>query len=146
MSTFDLSGENVVAALENGVSLLTLNDAGQVSRDDLAGRFLQVSGLRYTVDPTLEAGSRVVSVEVLNEETGEYEALDPEAIYTVVTNNFVRTGGDGFSVLAENAIDPYDFGTADFEVLLDYIEANSPSAPEIEGRITYVNAEIAPVN
>ncbi len=146
MSTFDLSGENVIAALENGVSLLALNDAGQVSRDDLAGRFLQVSGLRYSIDPTLEAGSRIVSVEVWNEETGEYEAIDPEAIYTVVTNNFMRTGGDGFSVLAENAIDPYDFGTADFEVLLDYIEENSPSAPELEGRITYVNAEVAPVN
>lgn len=144
LSTFELSGADVIAALENGVSQLALNEAGQVRRDGAAGRFLQVSGLRYTIDPTLEPGSRIVSVEVMNE-AGEYEPIDPEAIYSVVSLNFVRTGGDGFSVLNDNAINPYDFGDLDFEVTLDYIEANSPVAPEVEGRITYVNAELAPM-
>lgn len=142
-STLELTGADVIAALENGVSQINLNDAGQVSRDGAAGRFLQVSGLRYTIDPTLEPGSRIVSVEVLND-AGEYEPIDPEATYSVVTLNFIRMGGDGFSVLAENAINPYDFGNVDFEVTLNYIEANSPVAPEVEGRITYVNAEVAP--
>jgi 5'-nucleotidase / UDP-sugar diphosphatase len=144
LSTFELTGANVIAALENGVSQIELNENGQVRRDGAAGRFLQVSGLRYTVDPTLEPGSRIVSAEVLNE-AGEYEPIDPEAVYSVVSLNFVRTGGDGFSVLAENAINPYDFGNLDFEVTLEYIEANSPVAPEIEGRITYINAEVAPL-
>ncbi|MBZ0295469.1 MAG: 5'-nucleotidase C-terminal domain-containing protein [Anaerolineae bacterium] len=144
MSTFQLSGQDVIAALENGVSELTLNDEGQVSRDELAGRFLQVSGLRYTIDPTLEPGNRIISVDVLNE-AGEYEPIDPEAVYTVVANDFTRTGGDGFTVLAENAIEPYDFGKVDFEVLLDYLEANDPVSAELEGRITYINAELAPV-
>lgn len=143
-STLQLTGANVIAALENGVSQLALDDNGNVQRDGAAGRFLQVSGLRYTIDPTLEPGSRIVSVEVLND-AGEYEPIDPEATYSVVTLNFIRTGGDGFSVLAENAINPYDFGSVDFEVTLNYIEANNPVAPEIEGRITYVNAEPAPL-
>lgn len=143
-STLQLTGANVIAALENGVSQLALDDNGNVQRDGAAGRFLQVSGLRYTIDPTLEPGSRIVSVEVLND-AGEYEPIDPEATYSVVTLNFIRTGGDGFSVLAENAINPYDFGSVDFEVTLNYIEANNPVAPEVEGRITYVNAEPAPL-
>jgi 5'-nucleotidase len=63
----------------------------------------------------------------------------------VVTLNFIRTGGDGFSVMAENAINPYDFGSVDFEVTLNYIQANMPVAPETEGRISYVNAEVAPL-
>ncbi|MAS35851.1 MAG: multifunctional 2',3'-cyclic-nucleotide 2'-phosphodiesterase/5'-nucleotidase/3'-nucleotidase [Anaerolineaceae bacterium] len=144
LSTFELSGADVIAALENGVSQIQLNDQGQVSRDGAAGRFLQVSGIRYTIDPTLEPGSRIVSAEVLND-AGEYEPIDPEATYSVATLNFIRTGGDGFSILNDNAINPYDFGDLDFEVTLDYVEANSPVAPETEGRITYVNAEVAPM-
>jgi 5'-nucleotidase len=143
-STLQLTGADVIAALENGVSQLQLDANGNVQREGAAGRFLQVSGLRYTIDPTLEPGNRIVSVEVLND-AGEYEPIDPEATYSVVTLNFIRTGGDGFSVLAENAIDPYDFGNVDFEVTLNYIQANNPVAPEVEGRISYVNAELAPL-
>ena len=79
-------------------------------------------------------------------DAGEYEALDPEAIYSMAGNNFVRNGGDGYSVLEENAIDPYDGGRVDFNVTLDYIVANSPVAPVTEGRITYINAEVEPLD
>jgi 5'-nucleotidase len=142
ISTFQLTGADVIAALEHGVTALPMEN-GVVQRSGGQGRFLQVSGLRYTIDPTLAEGNRIVSVEVLNE-SGEYEAIDPDAVYDVAANNFIRTGGDGFAVLNDKAINPYDFGTVDFEVLADYIEANSPVAPVVEGRITYVNAEIAP--
>ncbi|MBZ0298481.1 MAG: 5'-nucleotidase C-terminal domain-containing protein [Anaerolineae bacterium] len=144
LSTFSLKGSDVIAALENGVSQIQLDANGNVQREGAAGRFLQVSGLRYTADPTLEPGSRIVSVEVMND-AGEYEPIDPDTIYTAVSLNFMRTGGDGFSVLNDNAIDPYDFGDLDFEVTLNYIEAHNPVSAEVEGRITYVNAEVAPL-
>ncbi|MBI5669650.1 MAG: 5'-nucleotidase C-terminal domain-containing protein [Chloroflexi bacterium] len=144
ISTFELKGEYVIAALENGVSLLELEN-GQVKREGAAGRFPQVSGIRYTVDPTQEPGSRIVSVEVMDG-NGEYTPIDPEATYTVVTNNFVRTGGDGYTVLAENAINPYDFGRVDYEATQQYLAANSPITAEPEGRISYVNAELTPLN
>lgn len=142
-STFSLSGADVLAMLENAVSRIQLNEQGQVQRGGASGRFLQLSGARFSIDPTQEVGSRIVSVEVLDE-AGEFVALDPEAIYTMAGNNYVRTGGDGFSVLEENAIDPYDGGRVDFNVTLDYIVANSPVAPVTEGRITYINAEVEP--
>ncbi len=143
MSTFQLSGADIVAALENGVSGLTLNDAGQVSRDGAPGRFPQVSGLRFSFDPTLEAGSRIVSVEVENED-GSFSPIDETATYSVATLNFIRTGGDGYQMFADNAINPYDFGRLDYEVTRDFLVANSPISIETEGRITIVNAEVAP--
>lgn len=143
ISTFGLTGADVIVALENAVSRIELDDSGMVQRGGASGRFLQVSGLRVTIDPTLEAGSRIVSVEV-EADDGSFAPIDPDAVYSMAALNFFRQGGDGFSVLAENAIDPYDAGRIDFEVTLAYITANAPVAPEVEGRITYINAEVQP--
>lgn len=148
ISTFEITGADVVVALENSVSGLTLNDDDLVSREDLPGRFLQVSGLRFSFDPNMEAGSRVVEVEVENAD-GEFEAIDPEAVYSVATLNFLRGGGDGYSVFAENAINPYDFGRVDYEVTIDYMRTISPVATTLDPenpRITMLNAELEPLS
>ena len=50
----ELSGADLLAALENGVSRV----------EDRAGRFPQIAGLRLLYDPGAPAGSRVVEVEV----------------------------------------------------------------------------------
>jgi 5'-nucleotidase len=44
-------------------------------------------------------------------------------------------------VFATNAIDAYDFGKPLDQVLQEYIAANSPIAPMVEGRITRVDAQ-----
>jgi len=143
IATFEAQGVDVISALENGVSQIKV-EAGLVVRAGGAGRFPQVSGLRFSFDPNLEAGNRVQSVEVLGED-GAYNEIDLEATYTVVTNNFVRQGGDGYSMFNENAANPYDFGRVDYEALVDYLAANSPITVETEGRITIVNAEVEPL-
>ncbi|RMF81003.1 MAG: multifunctional 2',3'-cyclic-nucleotide 2'-phosphodiesterase/5'-nucleotidase/3'-nucleotidase [Chloroflexi bacterium] len=137
VSTFELTGEEVIAALENGVSRITLGDDGLIDRSDLSGRFPQVSGIRYSYDASAEPGNRIVSVEVLND-AGEFEPIDPEAVYTVAANDFMRGGGDGYEVFV-TAANAYDFGRPLDQVVAEYIEANSPVAPEVEGRITEVN-------
>lgn len=129
MATFEITGADFIAALENGVSQV----------ENVAGRFPQVSGMRYSWDGSMEAGSRIVSVEVLNAETGEYEPLDPEAIYSVVTNDYMRRGGDGYAVFEEKAIDPYDAGTPLDQALIAYFAEHSPVTAEVEGRITRVD-------
>jgi 5'-nucleotidase len=131
LAIVELRGADVIAALELGVSSITVTPEGVIARDGAAGRFPQVSGIAYTFDPTQEVGSRIVSVTL---EDGS--ALDPEAVYTVVTNDFMRRGGDGYVMFAENAISFYDFGKPLDQVLADYIAANGPVAPELEGRIT----------
>lgn len=146
ISTLELTGADVIAALENGVSELMVVD-GVVSREGLAGRFPQVSGMRYVINVENEAGSRIVSVEVENED-GSFSPIDPEAVYSMATLNFIRTGGDGYTVLAENAINPYDFGRIDYEVTSDYLLTLTPITAEtvaLEGRITYEGPQPAEV-
>ncbi len=135
ISTFELSGADVIAVLENSVSRIQLDENNNPVVDGASGRFMQVAGLRYSFDATQEVGSRIVSADVMQD--GEYVAVDAEAIYSVATNDFVRAGGDGYSVLAENAINPYDQGRPLDQVVADYIAANSPISAMMEGRITH---------
>lgn len=128
VATFQLKGEDIRAALENGVSQI----------DDGAGRFMQVSGMKYSFDRSKPAGSRVVSVEV--KEGDAFVPLDPTKTYIVAANNYVRTGGDGFKVFATKAINAYDFGPNLEEAVAAYITANSPYKPYTDGRI----AEVTP--
>ncbi len=126
VATFQLKGEDIRAALENGVSQI----------DDGAGRFMQVSGMKYSFDRSKPAGNRIVSVEV--KEGDAFVPLDPAKTYIVAANNYVRTGGDGFKVFATNAINAYDFGPNLEEAVAAYITANSPYKPYTDGRISEV--------
>lgn len=129
IATFELTGADVWAALENGVS------RAENPENEGTGRFAQVAGLRYTWNPNLPAGSRVVSVEVQNPD-GTYTPLDPNAVYKVAANDFMRGGGDDYSVFAEKAIDPYDYGPTLADAVAEYISAQSPVAAAVEGRIS----------
>lgn len=126
VATFQLKGEDIRAALENGVSQI----------DEGAGRFMQVSGLKYSFDRSKPAGGRVVSVDV--KEGDAFVPLDPAKTYIVAANNYVRTGGDGFKVFATKAINAYDFGPNLEEAVAAYITANSPYKPYTDGRISEV--------
>lgn len=121
LATFELSGAGIVAALENGVS--------QVA--DGAGRFPQVSGMSYTFDLTQEPGSRISDVMVGG------EPLDAEATYGVVSNNYMRGGGDGYSSFT-TAANAYDFGPGLEQVVADFISAAGTYEPYTDGRITRV--------
>ena len=123
LSTFHLTGAQVIAALENGVS--------QVA--DGAGRFPQVAGLRFVADLSAEPGARVS--EVLVEGPDGFAPIDPAKTYGVVSNNFLRGGGDGYSVL-EDATNAYDFGPDLADVTAEYLAANAPYTPYTDGRIT----------
>ncbi len=139
ISTLELTGADVLAALENGVSQVTVDDNGNPLVDGAAGRFPQVAGMRYTFDATKEAGSRIVSAEVMTD--GEFSALDPESVYRVATNDYMRSGGDGYAILVTNAMNPYDQGSPLDQVVADYIAANSPLSAALEGRITHQAGE-----
>ena len=51
-----------------------------------------------------ESGSRVVSVQALctNCTVPKYEDLDVNKVYKIVTNSFMASGGDGFTVIRDN--------------------------------------------
>ncbi|PZM10323.1 bifunctional metallophosphatase/5'-nucleotidase [Rhizobium tubonense] len=126
VATFQLTGADVLAAIENGLSQI---EAG-------AGRFPQVSGMKFSFDKTKPPGSRVVSAEV--KEGDGYVLLDPKKVYGVVSNNYMRAGGDGYSVFASNGKNAYDFGPDLEQVVADYLAAHNPYKPYLDGRVTQV--------
>lgn len=127
LSTFRISGENLRSALENGVSEVA----------EGSGRFPQVSGLQYSFDPSRPAGERITDVELVDGKGSQ--PLDPEAIYSVVTNDYIRRGGDGYAMFAEGAMDPYDFGPNLETVVADYLQEQTDYQPSIQNRITRVD-------
>jgi minor extracellular serine protease Vpr len=126
IATFELQGMYVKAALENGARLYPSANGG----------FAQVAGLRYTINPALPSLSRVSNVEVWNG-TG-WDPLDMDAMYKVVTNDFMRRGGDNYLMFRDFAVNPYDFGPLLDEALAEYFQEFSPLTPMIEGRVNIV--------
>ncbi|WP_299865297.1 bifunctional UDP-sugar hydrolase/5'-nucleotidase [uncultured Roseobacter sp.] len=119
LSTFDVTGAKIIEALENGVS----------QHEEGAGRFPQVAGMSYAFDVSQPAGSRISDVMVGG------APIDPAKVYSVVSNNYVRNGGDGYDMFkdAENA---YDFGPDVADVTADFLAAQGPYTPYTDGRIT----------
>ncbi|WP_338720555.1 5'-nucleotidase C-terminal domain-containing protein [Devosia sp. XK-2] len=126
LATVDISGADVIEALENGVSDV----------ENGAGRFPQVAGLKYTADLTKPAGERISDVMVGSGDS--WEPIDEDATFTIVTNNYMRGGGDGYGTFAEGD-NAYDFGPPLEQVLADYIaKQGGEYTPFTDGRITIV--------
>ncbi|MEL7167045.1 MAG: 5'-nucleotidase C-terminal domain-containing protein, partial [Pseudomonadota bacterium] len=119
LSTFQVSGQAMIDALENGVSQI----------EEVKGRFPQVAGMSFAFDAAQPAGARISDVMVGG------APIDPAKMYGVVSNNYVRNGGDGYAMFttAENA---YDFGPDLADVLAEYLAAQGPFEPYTDGRIT----------
>jgi len=93
LSTFEIDGATVLEALENAASQI----------EEGSGRFLQVSGMTFAIDTSMEPGKRISDVMIGG------EPLDLAAVYGAVSNNFVRNGGDGYAMF-KDADKAYDFG------------------------------------
>ncbi|MCF6271574.1 MAG: bifunctional metallophosphatase/5'-nucleotidase [Rhodobacteraceae bacterium] len=118
----ELPGSQILAALENGVSRV----------EDGSGRFPQVSGMSYVYDPTAPAGSRIAQVMV-----GDAE-LDINKVYKLATNDYVLSGGDGYSALGGgNVLINAGNGNLMANDVINYIIEKGATAT-VEGRIKVV--------
>jgi len=119
----ELTGAQILAALENGVSRVEKG----------AGRFPQVSGLSFVYDPSAPTGSRIVSVSV--GETG----LDASAVYSVATNDYILAGGDGYRSLGGGKV-LIDKGNGNLMAndVINYIASTGKVTNTVEGRIKTV--------
>lgn len=98
------------------------------------GRFPQVSGLRVTFSCS---GTTPVVTGMWKTPQGiggPQTPIGPADSIRLVTNDFMYTGGDGYAVFTQgtNVQQP---GDALLDVTIDYITANSPIDPHVEGRI-----------
>ena len=123
LSLVTLTGAQLKEALENGVSQI----------ETVAGRFAQVSNMRYSYDPALAVGSRITGLQI-GDGKGGYTALDPAGSYRVATINFLLAGGDGYTVMSQGT-NKLDTGLLDVDVTTEYVVARSPVNPQVEGRI-----------
>jgi 2',3'-cyclic-nucleotide 2'-phosphodiesterase (5'-nucleotidase family) len=126
---------NVVVTLQvNGAELKTMLENGVSAMPGVNGKFPQVSGLCFTYNISASAGSRVTSVvrqAVDGSCTGGAVDLTAASTYTIAANDFIASGGDGYPNFASRMV------TRDImdQVLADYVFANSPISPAIQGRI-----------
>jgi 2',3'-cyclic-nucleotide 2'-phosphodiesterase (5'-nucleotidase family) len=134
--TLNVDGAELKSMLENGVSAMP----------GISGRFAQVSGLCFSYDISAAAGSRVTGAvrQVADGScTGAAIDLTAGSTYTIAENDFMVNGGDGYPNFASRA------SSRDFmdQVVADYITANTPITPTIQGRVdcTTSGATVCPV-
>jgi len=115
VATFQIQGNTLLDVLNHGVRNMFISGSG---------RFLQVSGLQFQYNPNLPAtGNRLITVSVLNRDTGAYEPLDTLKTYSMATTNFMFLGGDGYNAvgLPSLAINTAPYGPLLTDVVLNYI-------------------------
>ncbi len=116
----ELPGSQILLALENGVS--------QVEKG--SGRFPQVSGLSFTLDPSAESGARVSAVMVGG------AALEADKVYKVAVNDYIFGGGDGYAALGGGKlVTNAGGGNLVANDVMAYVEKMGAVTPAIEGRI-----------
>jgi 2',3'-cyclic-nucleotide 2'-phosphodiesterase (5'-nucleotidase family) len=116
-----LTGAQLFAAFENGLKPPCGDVAGGT------GRTPQFSGLKVTyhcngtvpvVDSILRGGTPVGPTDPIR----------------IVTNDFMYTGGDGYTAFAGGTNVEQHPDVPLLNVLIDYIKANSPISPVVDGR------------
>jgi 2',3'-cyclic-nucleotide 2'-phosphodiesterase len=95
----------------------------------------QISGFTYKYDTSKPAGQKIIEIK-----KADGTALDDAASYTIVVNDFMATGGDGYSVLIKGT--NREAGPVDLDTTIAYIKskfASTSITAKVEGRFTKVN-------
>ena len=128
----EISGETVLKMLETAVAKWPTENAN----------FPHVSGMTFYVNTLGEPNERVYNVKIMNSETGKYEPLELDRMYTVASSSFILLeGGDGMTMF-EGAKVVTDTGILDIEILENYIinklgRTISDSYAKADTRITF---------
>jgi 2',3'-cyclic-nucleotide 2'-phosphodiesterase/3'-nucleotidase len=108
--TMKLSGADVKANIEHGIM-----------NEDIG--WVQIAGVKVTYDPKAEAGNRITSMSL---EDGTPVEMDK--YYTVVTNDFMATGGDKYNF--DNALDKLDTFIPVRDAMMDAVEKAGVISPQ----------------
>jgi 5'-nucleotidase len=129
VATTVVTGENLWKALEIGVG-------GNYGSE---GRFPQISGFKFTFDPTKASGSRIISVTTND---GSAIAKD-QTVYTLTTLDYIIYGGDQYV----NVFSPSKAKVmgALLDIFVDALKADLAAGkvtqvPALDGRVTKVTS------
>ena len=109
--TVSLTGAQVKALLEQQFN----SGTNTVERPNL---IMPSANVRFSFDKSKPAGQRIVSILVNG------KPIDPARSYRVTVNNFLASGGDGFTALAQGT-NPVD-GGLDLDATEAYLKSNPP--------------------
>lgn len=151
----EVSGQEILDALEMACrfTLLECDDGENAVGEN--GGFLQVSGLQYTIDTSIESTvsvdendmflscgeNRRVKDVMVQEADGSFVSLDPAKTYTLASHNYlIKEGGDGLNIFMDNKL-KVDEGILDYQVLVTYITdylggSIGEEYRKVQGRIT----------
>lgn len=155
----EATGQQIKDALEMGVTVIGQWDYEWDSPAENGG-FLQVSGLRYKIDPKVKSNIckdenhmfvsvngayRINNVEVYNKEFGVYEPLDLNKTYRVGGLDYIlRNGGNGLSMFM-NCKGIADYIAQDTAVLSDYMKSFGNGKSGKNGKLPVVKTENSPL-
>ena len=94
MVNMEMTGAQIVASLEEGIENATRSGGS-------TGAYPYASGLRWDADLTKPMGQRVTNVEVRPRGATTWTPIGATDSYTVVTNDFMAGGGDGYFTMGE---------------------------------------------
>jgi len=125
-----LTGDLLNQAFTNGFSAVCNSSIN-------TGRFPQIAGLKvdyHCAGPNPSAAVVEGIWKAPNGPTGTLTPVGPADTVRFVTNDFMLTGGDGYTMFSQgtNVQQP---GDALLDVMIEYITAHSPVAPVVQGRI-----------
>lgn len=134
----EITGQQLLDALEKGAMYTGLMDE-ETGTPAENGCFMQVAGMRYTIDTSIEStvqlseedvwlsgpsgDYKVQNVEIYDKSSGTYKPLELERTYHVAGINYVlRNQGDGLAMLKDSKL-VLDYVEEDYMVLADYMSA-----------------------
>nr|WP_145550306.1 5'-nucleotidase C-terminal domain-containing protein [Variovorax boronicumulans] len=112
----DVTGQEVKSMLEDGLQAV-FGPGGST------GPYPYAAGIRFDVNAAAANGARVSGIEVRDNATGNWMALDLAKTYKLFVLSFNATGGDGYTTLKNvPAARRLDIGVLDADVFFSYIE------------------------
>ncbi|MCH3906784.1 MAG: bifunctional metallophosphatase/5'-nucleotidase [Sphaerochaeta sp.] len=156
LTMVEAKGSEILDALELGSRATQIKaEDGEKSLGEVGG-FLQVSGLKYTIDTSVpssvkldgngmfvgvEGARRVKDVMVLNGDA--WEPIDPEKTYKLASHNYlIKDAGDGYTMFKDNKL-LINEGMLDYQVLITYVVDSlggkvGDAYKDPQGRITVI--------
>lgn len=148
-------GNELCMAEATGQQILDALEMGVMDMPEESGEFMQVSGLTYEINADIPSGVTLDENGMFTGVEGEYrvcnvvigdEALDPEAVYTVASHNYIlKNSGGGMSMFKDCKLLQEDV-MLDNQVLITYITEGlggvvgaEYAEPYGQGRIVSVN-------
>lgn len=103
------------------------------------GQFPQISGFRFILNEKAEGEARISSLEILDDRSGRYKPVNPDAEYTLCTTDYCVTGGGMYGVLRDAEILQENimlYNQAFIKYVTEYLDGEIPERyAKIQGRI-----------